>query len=537
MIWRQLYALIDVRIKLSANQQLKVGKFNFYFSRIVFTLLGIASLISFVAATVGGAYFFGSFSHGRCYSIWTSAIFAFLFYWALMLVGQLQQTETISFEKLLHLPVSVKAAFLLNYLSSYFNSAVWLCGPFLFGLCIGMVVAKGAVMLKLLYATISIFIFVTAISYQLRGWIANVMRNKRLKSYAMIAIPFSMIFLIPLMTVDVKSTSFFGTIKRSLKSVFENGPGNATIFGLLGLAAGSLYFSYRSIVKNHFENSNQARTSGTKKVAPARISKWMFRKLPLVSNEASVIAVATNKSLLRSPEVLAALVPLGVLAFFGSPYLFQFSGYNISEMIRPWVPLVVLIVTMLGFPAFLFSLFSYDRDGFRAFLLSPVQRKNILLGKNIAIGILTLIAGLVPLLLCQIWLPNRIPTFIANIIQIPTCFLLLCVIGNFLSVFFPVGLKRGNMQPTNAPILSMILLYVGVLIGPMIAVQPASIAFSIALLYAGSLTEPDAWVYLLLSLAQLIGAVVVYFVSIRLLGDALWVRQTDIIQAVANLPE
>lgn len=537
MIWRQLYALIDVRIKLSSNQQLKVGKFNFYFSRVIFVLLGIASLLSFLTISIGGSYFFRSLSEERCYSIWASAVFAFLFYWALMLIGQLQQTETISFEKLLHLPVSVKAAFFLNYLSSYFNSAVWLCAPFLFGLCFGMIVSKGVVMIRLLYATIAILVFVSAISYQLRGWIANLMRNKRMKSYAMIIIPFSMCFLVPLMLADRKSLGLRGMIRNGLGTMFETGPSYRTIFGLLGLAAGSLYFSYRSIVKNHLEDSGRIRKTASTKLAAPKKSKWMFRKLPLFSTETSVIALATIKNLLRSPEVFAALVPLGVLTFFGSPYLFQFPGYNIPLMVRPWVPAVVLAITMLGFPAFLFSTFSFDRDGFRLFLLSPVPRKDILLGKNIGIGILTMLAGLVPLLVCQACLPDRVPVLLGSIVQIPASFLPLCIIGNFLSVFFPVGLKRGNMQPTNSPMLSMILLYVGVLVGPVIVIQPATIVLSIALMSAGSLIEPDGWVYLGLSLIQLVGAVFVYWLSLRFLADALWNRQTEIISSVANLPE
>ena len=45
----------------------------------------------------------------------------FLFFWAIGVMTELQRTEPLSLSKLLHLPVSLDSAFLLNYAAS------WLC--------------------------------------------------------------------------------------------------------------------------------------------------------------------------------------------------------------------------------------------------------------------------------------------------------------------------------------------------------------------------------------------------------------------------
>ena len=181
--------------------------------------------------------------------------------------------------------------------------------------------------------------------------------------------------------------------------------------------------------------------------------------------------------------------------------------------------------------------FSYDRDGFRALVLSPVRRKDILIGKNAAIGILTFVSGVLVFVLLQIFLPYSIPTFLASIVQVLACFLLMAIIGNFLSVYCPVGLKRGTMQPTNAPVLSTVLLYVGVIRSPMFVVQPASVACTIAILSTGTLVEINGWIYLWLSVLQLILVVAAYWWTLGLFDEIFWKRESTIVNIVANIPE
>ena len=537
IFFRQLVALVAVRIRLSRNQQLKVGKINFYLSRVVYLLLGITSFGSFLTTAIGGAYFFGNFSEQRCYTFWSVSILGFVIYWLIMFVGQIQQTETISFEKLLHLPLSVKAAFFLNYLSSYANSATWLCCPFLFGLSIGMIAAKGAVMWKLFFATLAILLLMTALSYQIRGWFAGLMQNKRLKSFVLLAVPLSAFMLLPLSMLNTDAGGFGAAVKQGLRLALKSGPSYSFILGILILAAASLYLSYRSIIKRYFSNPNRGRAGSGSQSETANQPQSLFWNLPLASNQVSTLALSTIKNLARSAEVLAAVIPLGVLLFFGSPYLFKFAENPIPSMLLPWIPIGLLVVAMLGFPAFLFSMFSYDRDGFRAYLLPPVKQKDVLLGKNVGIGILTFVSGLIPLVAFYIAYPGSLVVLVANVLQIPISFLLISLIGNFLSINFPVGLKRGTMQPVNAPVLSTVLLYVGILVSPAIVVVPSVVALGVDLMATGSMIQTTGWIYLAISVLELLFTMAFYFVALRFLGINLWQQQTQIINIVTNIPE
>ena len=263
----------------------------------------------------------------------------------------------------------------------------------------------------------------------------------------------------------------------------------------------------------------------------------LFWNLPLASNQVSTLALSTIKNLARSAEVLAAVIPLGVLLFFGSPYLFKFAENPIPPMLLPWIPVGLLVVAMLGFPAFLFSMFSYDRDGFRAYLLPPVKQKDVLLGKNVGIGILTFVSGLIPLVAFYIAYPGSLVVLVANVLQIPISFLLISLIGNFLSINFPVGLKRGTMQPVNAPVLSTVLLYVGILVSPAIVVVPSVVALGVDLMATGSMIQTTGWIYLAISVLELLYTMAFYFVALRFLGINLWQQQTQIINIVTNIPE
>ena len=52
---------------------------------------------------------------------WDGVVAGFLFGWAVGLLVELQRSEALSLDKFLHLPVSLKSAFLINYLSSMVN--------------------------------------------------------------------------------------------------------------------------------------------------------------------------------------------------------------------------------------------------------------------------------------------------------------------------------------------------------------------------------------------------------------------------------
>ena len=70
-------------------------------------------------------------------------ILAFLFFWSIGLIAELQRTEPLSLSKFMHLPVSVNGAFLINYLSSLLRLSLIVFVPVLLGFSLALVWTKG----------------------------------------------------------------------------------------------------------------------------------------------------------------------------------------------------------------------------------------------------------------------------------------------------------------------------------------------------------------------------------------------------------
>jgi hypothetical protein len=114
--------------------------------------------------------------------------------------------------------------------------------------------------------------------------------------------------------------------------------------------------------------------------------EWMF---PWVSEYASAVATAGLRSLLRAPEAkMMMLTPVIMLAAFGGVFLSMSQAP--LQMVGPVVPIGGIGMMLLGTLQVAGNLFGFDRDGFRAFILSPAPRREILLGKNLAFAPLVL---------------------------------------------------------------------------------------------------------------------------------------------------
>ena len=127
--------------------------------------------------------------------------------------------------------------------------------------------------------------------------------------------------------------------------------------------------------------------------------------------------------------------------------------------------------------------------------------------------------------------------FIGSLICLPTSFLLLCLAGNAISVFFSLGLKRGSMTPVNTKIIPVLMLYLGILVGPLVALIPVMVVHVAVGLLERSIVWPLGWLYMLLSLLLLLVSWLVYRRSLVEFGDWLWKKESAILDTVANIPE
>jgi len=546
----QFLALIRLRFRLTLNQIRKAGVAN----SILFTIIAIAIvlfvLMTFVGTLTIGVSWLAESSPSRILFAWNLMVVGFLFMWGIHVLGRVQQNDAISIDKLLHLPITFHGAFLLNYLSTFVNLTLLSVAPMMIGMAIAMPIAKGWPSAIAIPLTLSFLFMVTALTYQFRNWLAEKMKNKRTKGI--------LVAVLPLLFIAVYLTVIEVTKARSFTDMFSqvgmgwlpmgiadanSGDWFSGLRGSLSMTAigcASLFFAYRSGMRK-FTGVSSARRPKSSSLQTAAASNWidsrMFTVIPSVSGPVSAVALATLRSLGRAPEVYAAFVPAAVLAFFGTPYLLGWKGYVIPGWAIDILPPGLISVALLGFPAFLFSTFSYDRDGFRAFMLSPVERKDILFGKNLAIGIPTMILGWFTMIVLQCFVPVGIFWFLGSIFCLPASFLLLCIVGNLISVFFAVGLKRGSMTPVNARVIPVVALYLGILVGPFVALLPMMVAHFVLQMVEKSTAFPMGWLYLLLTFPLLLISWVVYRKSLVELGDWLWKKEPAILDIVANIPE
>jgi len=274
-------------------------------------------------------------------------------------------------------------------------------------------------MLWLVVLTVLFFSMVTALIYQFRGWLAALMTNKRhRRTIVVVAAAFSMSFrYLPF------AVSFFPPgVRRAIQSVVKDAVAGAVLvnivvpFGWLpfgaqmlvegrllpsflcgvGLAAitvASLRRSYRTTIRLYSGQLTAGTGKGAAAVAeprkPAVLSgiateAFFERRLPFLPEGASVVALAGFRSLFRAPEVKLRLLSPVFVAFF----LIATRGWsrNASGLLQPLMASGGVALVFMSISQFSANIFAFDRAGFRSFVLSPMARWEILLGKNVAMS-------------------------------------------------------------------------------------------------------------------------------------------------------
>ena len=195
MNWQHLRTIAWLRWRLTVNQWRKGGKINAVVSMIVAGVGAVASVAALFVGILVGVLLFPRMQADSLLFMWDILVLAFLFFWLMGVITDLQRSEVLSLDKLMHLPVSLGGAFLLNYFSSWLSLSLVL---FLFstlGLSIALVFTKGLAMLVLFPLVISFVLMITAVTHQFREWLNLLMVNKRRRRAIIMAVTASFILL------------------------------------------------------------------------------------------------------------------------------------------------------------------------------------------------------------------------------------------------------------------------------------------------------------------------------------------------------
>jgi len=160
---------------------------------------------------------------------------------------------------------------------------------------------------------------------------------------------------------------------------------------------------------------------------------------------------------LRAPEAkMALMTPLIFVSIFGSMLL---SGGmdDIPKFTYPFIGLSSIGMSLIGIAGFLNNMFGMDRHSFRAYVLAPARRRDILIGKNMGFLPFVICLSAVLLLAVQFLTPMRMTHLLATVLQIAVVMLSYFTISNYISIVAPIGMAFGSMKVVQPKIGSMLL--------------------------------------------------------------------------------
>lgn len=602
-------AFLWLRWRLRVNQFRKAGTVNtiLFFAFVV--AVGCAALGLLVAGLAVGYWVMPTAPPAVHLLVWDGVIAVFLFFWATGVLTDVQRSEGLALDKVMHLPVSPSGAFVINYLSSLFSLTLAAFLPGMIGLILGQVFAGSVVMLLALPVLAAFVLAVTGVTYQFQGWLAALMSNPRRKRTVVVVLTGAFILLaqIPNLVNIARPWKPGNDIEARLqrdqqgaaaradlhakkitpeefarrteaiskdyaeRQAAENqraldqtehvartaslvlppgwlalgaadlagGSVVAPLLGVLGLAligAFSLRRAYRTTLRLYTGEftgrARPARAAPAEPIDPSRV-QFLERRLPWVSEQASAVALAAFRSLLRAPEAKMALVaPLIMLVVFGGALMSAKA-----EMPAGLRPLMVIgagaMVLLTSGVQLIGNQFGYDRTGFRAYVLSPTPRREILLGKNLALAPLGVGMGLLVMLAVGIVYPMRPDHYLAAVAQLVSTYLLFCLLANALSILAPIPMAAGSMQPARVKMVPVLLQMVFLMVLPT-AMVPVLLPIGAEALL-NEVAGMRGWpVSLVLSLLVLAVTVLVYRVGLTWEGQWLGARERAVLEVVTS---
>jgi len=309
--------------------------------------------------------------------------------------------------------------------------------------------------------------------------------------------------------------------------------------GCVCLGALGLRRAYRSTLKFYMGETGALAGAGLAPsvrnvtTPPATIGKTLIDlRLPVVPEQAAAVALGTLRSLLRAPEVkMAWATAFIVTGILGASVLLR-SAPEIPAAARPLLVTGTMAFSLFMLMQFLANLFGFDRQGFRAFVLSPVDRRLILLGKNLATWPVGATTGLLVLTMLSIWLRLPILAALAAVLQLATLLLVGSLAGNLLSILVPFRIQAGSMKPTKMPALAMVTMVLCQMILFPLMMSPVFMPPLLEWLWR--LTGGTVWVPVNLILSALLAILtaILYWQTLGPLGRLLQQREIKILNTV-----
>lgn len=568
MNWDQLRTILWLRRRLTMNQWRKGGALGPVIAILMAVGAAVFAVGGFAGGLMGGLWGLRGSGPTAVQTTWAVLTLAFLFFWFIGLLAELQRAEAIDIQRLLHLPVLPGQLFALNYLASHFSPGIVFFVPAMAGLATGLAFSQGAAMLLLLPLALAMVLMVTAWTYCLRGWLGAMMANPRRRRAILMGITFAfvVVFQLPNLYFNVLHRPAKGQRHamspskiESLRAVFHaqkfvppfwlstgarglaDGRAAPALLGLAGcLALGGLGLRRAyTVTMRAYRGDTGGRARPRPAVAAAPVNQagtirrlFVERRPPFVPEEAAAVALATMQSMFRAPEVKMALAMSVFLPIvIGGSILMRGPAEQLPLDARPFVVTGASMLSIFMMIQFVANVFGYDRSGFRGLVLTPANRRNFLLGKNLAMVPVGLLTGGLFVVATAVWLHLPPAAFLAALLRFATMLLIVLAGGNLLSILLPYRVQAGSLKPTKLPGLTMLVMVLCQLFFPVLMLP---VFLPPLLQYFWNAAKLPAFVPIDLGLSALLAAFALFGYGLLLgpMGRLLQRRETRILTAV-----
>ncbi len=579
MNWAQLKTILWLRTRLARNQWARGGGLGALIAIVMLVGTGLLGGSLFFGGLLAGAFAFKDAPPFAITATWAGLTFVFLLFWGVGLLAELQRSETIDLQRLMHLPVALGQLFVIDYLASHFAISIVLTVPAMLGLSLGLAFGRDPLMLLLAPLALSMVFMVTAWTCCPRGWLAAMMTNPRRRRAIImgITLAFILIFQLPNFYFNViargnrsaaqpagtpeevrRQSDARRAVERSRfqqvadaqqfippfwvsvgAQALAEGRVVPALLGTLGCAAlGGLGLrrAYRSTLRfyrGEIGGQSPAATPVTRTAVTVKAEdRFLEHHLPGVPEQAAALALATFRSLSRAPEVKMNLATSFIVMVVMFSSMLMGRRPALPAAATPFVLTGVAAMTVFMVFQFLGNQFGFDRSGFRALVLSPADRRLLLLGKNLAHLPVTGLFGLVLITIGTIYLELGPLIYCAGVLQFVAMLCLAFTAGNLLSIGVPYRIQPGTMKPTKLPTVAMLVMIFAQFLIP-VALAPAFVPPAVELLWTKAGWPEVVPINLLLSILLAGGTGALYWFTLAPLGRWLQRRETKMLDQLS----
>jgi hypothetical protein len=513
--------------------------------------LVVAVVLGFVAYVVSQPESLTHMLRGSSPDISTAATAEFIFFsifgfmylmWATLPLS-LGGSKQFDAGKLLLYPITLRKLFAVDFISEFTTLHSVIAVPAILAIAIGAGLGTGNLAATLV-AAVPIALFGVALSKWLGTIMGALLRRKRARGETVVALIGAVAGLGGALAGQIAPILFRHA--ESIRSLRWTPPGaaaslivassNADNFAYgVSFATLSVYgialicFTYviarRAALGVEGRRKRKAETE-----TRTDIPQYAGWKLPLLPADLSAVVEKELRYATRNAQMrMLAIMPLILIAIRlvnsqrmqnglrrGPRGASEFMTYGAGLLATGGVLYVFLILAGISCNAF-----AFEEGGMRTLILSPIDRRKILLGKNIAITLLAMVFATILLTLNTIVFRDLTPqTLLFVVLSFITFAAIMSTIGNWLSIRFPKRMvfgKRMNVSGVAGLLLIPIVI--------MLSITP------LAATLAGYFMRSLLIEYVALAVLALI-AIGIYALVLSLHGRTLARREIDILEAV-----